>query len=254
MRFGYVLSALLLISAPSIAQIKLALNWKPEPQFGGFYAADIQGLYKQQDLNVVIIPGGAGTPTVQVVASGKVDYGIVSADEAIIAKDRGADIVALFATYQTNPQAIMTRADREFKSMQDIFQSDGMLAMQLGLPYAAYLQKKFSPAKVNLVPYMGGISNFLSNKKFSQQCFATSEPLTASKKNIKVQTFLVADEGYNPYTTVLITSRKVYKERKDEVKKFVAATRLGWESYLKDSSPVDQYMQKLNPSSIVLNY
>ena len=47
--------------------MRLALNWKPEPEFGGFYAAN----YKAHGLDVEILQGGVGTPTVQMVGAGQ---------------------------------------------------------------------------------------------------------------------------------------------------------------------------------------
>ncbi len=44
------------------------------------------------------------------VEAGKVEFGIAAADEVVLARDRGTDIVAVFATYQTNPQGIMVHA------------------------------------------------------------------------------------------------------------------------------------------------
>src|SRR5712671_8236379 len=79
------------------SKLKLALNWKHDPQFGGFYAAD----YGKHGLDVEILPGGAGTPTVQMIGSGTADFGIVGADDLIVARSLGNDVVALFATFQT---------------------------------------------------------------------------------------------------------------------------------------------------------
>src|SRR4051812_16372252 len=62
-------------------KIRLQLNWKPEPQFGGFYAAELSGAFKKQGLDVEIVPGGVGTPTAQMVAAGKTEFGISTADE-----------------------------------------------------------------------------------------------------------------------------------------------------------------------------
>ncbi len=55
------LCAAVLAACSKPAKIRLALNWKPDPQFGGFYAAP----YDKHGLDVEILPGGAGTPTVQ---------------------------------------------------------------------------------------------------------------------------------------------------------------------------------------------
>lgn len=231
------------------APLQLALNWKADPQFGGFYAAKFAKLYDRNHLDVDIIEGGSGTPTVQMLAAGKVDYAIVSGDEIAIAHDRGADnVVAIFATYQINPQGIMVHADRGFSSLREVLQSDGTLLWQSGLPYAQYFKKKYAPMKVTTAPYLGGIGNFQNDKKISQQCFVTSEPLTAAKAGLSVKTFMVADSGYNPYTTVLATTREHLQKHPDEVKNMVAAVRAGWVEYLKNPEPINAQMAALNKS------
>ncbi|HEY3698426.1 MAG TPA: ABC transporter substrate-binding protein [Spongiibacteraceae bacterium] len=241
-------AALLAVTLSAHAEpLKLALNWKAEPQFGGFYAAQIDGAFQRNNLTVDIIEGGSGTPTVQMLAAGKIDYAIVSADEIVIAHDRGAsNIVALFATYQTNPQGIMTHVERGFTSIDDVMHGDGLLLWQSGLAYAQYFKKKYAPIKVATAPYLGGIGNFQNDGKISQQCFVTSEPLAAQKAGIKVKTFLIADSGYNPYTTVLATTREHLQKNPDEVKQIVAAVRHGWSDYLENPEPINAKMAQLN--------
>src|SRR5438105_15060570 len=104
-----------LASCNKQSKIRLALNWKPEPEFGGFYAAS----YQKHGLDVEILPGGAGTPTVQMVGAGSAEFGIVSADELVIARSQGNDVVALFAVFQTNPQGIMAHASRKLSGLRD---------------------------------------------------------------------------------------------------------------------------------------
>ncbi len=227
----------------------LALNWKAETQFGGFYAAQYSNAFSSRKLDIKIVEGGSGTPTVQMLAAGRVNYAIVSGDEIVIAHDRGAgNVVALFAVYQTNPQCVMSHAERGFKKIDDVLQSEGTLLWQSGLPYAQYFKKKYAPIKVTTAPYLGGIGQFQNDAKVSQQCFATSEPLTAEKAGMKVKTFLVADSGYNPYTTVLATTREYLQQHPDEVKAMVAAVREGWQQYLKDPAPTNAHMAALNKS------
>lgn len=247
--FRRILAALtiLLGCTANADQVQLALNWKAEPQFGGFYAAQVLGLYAKNSLDVTIIEGGSGTPTIQVLGAGKVDYAIVSADEVVIAHDRGAkNIVALFATFQTNPQAIMAHAARGFRSVEDVLKSDGTLLWQSGLPYAQFLSRKYSPIKVRTAPYLGGIGNFQNDPLLSQQCFVTSEPLAAARAGLKVTTFLVADSGYNPYTTVLVTTREHLQRQSSEVQRMVATVRSGWEAYLADPAATNAEMAKIN--------
>ena len=93
MRLGiFVVTMLLSLTLTTRAhageKIKLALNWVPEPEFGGIYAAKQTGAFEKHGLDVDIQPGGAGTPTWQLVATGKVDFAVASADEVIIARSQ----------------------------------------------------------------------------------------------------------------------------------------------------------------------
>lgn len=229
-------------------KLSLGLNWKAEPQFGGFYTAQSKNIYEKNNLSVEIIEGGSGTPTVQMLSHDKIDYGIVSAEELLISNERNpqSPLVALYAVYKTNPQMIMTHAERNFGSLKDVFQSEGILALQQGLSYAQYLKKLYQPTKAKLVPYLGGIGNFQDNKKYSQQGFINSEDLLAEKKGLKIKVFLVADSGFNPYTTVLATQLKRLKNNRDEVVRMIQSTRQGWTDYLKSPQDTNLTLAKIN--------
>jgi NitT/TauT family transport system substrate-binding protein len=225
-------------------KIRLALDWKPEPEFGGFYAAN----YESHGLSVDILPGGSGTPTVQMIGAGSAEFGIVSADELVVARARGNDVVALFAVFQNCPQGIMVHPTPNLNSIADVFRG-GTLAIDRGLPYARILEKKFGFDKVKIVPSPGGdISAFLHDPKFEQQCFVTSEPLAAMHAGVAVKVFPVADSGYNPYTTVLATSSNLLRTDLANAKAMAAAVREGWQTYLASPAATNTKMHTLNPS------
>src|ERR1700731_2740853 len=229
-RRDFLLSAAAALTAcgKSSQKIRLALNWKPEPEFGPFYAAPDQ----KYGLDVDILPGGAGTPTVQMIGAGSAEFGIVSADELVVARARGNDVVALFAVFQNCPPGIMVHPSPGMNTIADVFRG-GTLAIDRGLPYARILEKKFGFDKVKIVPSPGGdISAFLHDPKFEQQCFVTSEPLAARHAGAAVKIFPISDSGYNPYTTVLATSGNLLRTDLTKAQAMVAAVREGWQIYL----------------------
>lgn len=232
-----------------LSKVTLQLNWKAEPQFGGFYAAEINGAYRQHGLDVTITAGGAGAPTIDMVGAGTVPFAIVSGDEIVRARAQGNLVVALFAVYQTNPQGIMTRASRGLKSLAELFVHGGTLALERGLPYADFLEKKYGFQKLKIVPSpFGDLSLYRTQENYAMQCFVTSEPLAARRIGIEPRTFLIAESGYNPYTTVLATSDNYLKANLRIVTSMVNAVREGWEAYLADSGPANEYMGKFNPT------
>ncbi|MGA2439339.1 MAG: ABC transporter substrate-binding protein [Tepidisphaeraceae bacterium] len=225
--------------------VQLTLDWKPEPEFGGFYAAKQDGAFSRHGLDATITPAGEGADTWQLVATGKTEFATSSADQVLIARKQNADVIAIFAVYQTFPQGIMVHQSRGFKTMGDIFTSDGVLLAEDNA-WLHFLENKFAPVRVRITYYSGGISEFLAKKEYSQQCFVTSEPILAKHQGGDPQTFLIADEGFNPYTTVVICKGDLWRAHPEEVKSMAAACREGWRDYLDQPDAVNATMHGLN--------
>jgi NitT/TauT family transport system substrate-binding protein len=226
------------------AAVTLQLNWTPEPEFGGFYAAAHDHLYEREGLNVAIKAGGAGVQTWQMVATGAVPYAIADAGEILRARLKDADLVALYAVYQTSPQALMVHKASGATSLAEVFTSGKIkkVAMEAGLPYVRFLQKKYGFDKVEVVQHGGNLTLFLNDPTMAQQCFAFSEPLSAKEKGVEVSVFSTAEAGFNPYLAVVITSGKYLAGHRAEVEGFVRATRAGWKAYLDNAVPTNEYL------------
>ncbi len=228
------------------AKLGLALNWKPEPEFGGIFEAERIGAFAARDL-VVERTGGPGAPVVQMVAAGQVRFGIASADEVILARDRGSDVLAIFATYQTSPQGLMTHAARGIDSLEQLLASPGTLAVEPGLAYVKFLEKHYGFGALQVVPYSYSIAPFLADPTATQQVFVTAEPIAARRAGAEPKVFLVAESGYDPYTAVVITQGEALRNDRERVAQFVAALREGWLGYLADPAPANTVMGALNP-------
>jgi NitT/TauT family transport system substrate-binding protein len=183
------------------------------------------------------------------LGAGTVDFAIIGGDEIIRARAHGNKIVALFAVYQTDPHAIMTRAERGFTSLADVFAHEGTLALERGLPYADFLEKKYGFQKLHIVPSpFGDLSLYRTDPTYSMQVFITAEPFAAKKIGIEPKTFLIADSGYNPYMAILATSESYLHAHPEVVNRMIAAVREGWRNYLADPVKTNQYMGTLNPT------
>ena len=238
------------LSSISFAEqkLQLALNWKAEPQFGGFYQANLKQSFHTLGFDLNVLEGGSGTPTVQMLANGQVDLAIVSAEEILINNDRNPDrpIKALFATFQTSPQMIMCRPESHFNSLSELMKSQATVSLQSGLSYAQFLKKKYPQTKTKWVPYLGGITSFLNEKNFCQQGFFTSEPVLVRSKGLEPDVFLISKEGFNPYTTVVAARAKDI--HRYPTGQFIKSLRLAWEAYLRSPQETNIRMQKINKS------
>jgi NitT/TauT family transport system substrate-binding protein len=232
--------------ATELSSSQLLLDWKPEPEFGGFYAAKMDGQFARQGLDITLKSAGGGVDMWQLIDTGKAEFGTTAADQVILARAKGADVVAFFAVYQTSPQGIMVHKARGFTSLADVFSHDGSLLMEDN-PYRHFLENKYAPVKVAIRSYNFDITEFLAKPDVSQQCFVTSEPIQAKNKGSEAQTFLVADAGYNPYTTVVICKGDLWRSNPSRVKNMAAACRAGWRTYLDDPGAANGKMNAENP-------
>jgi NitT/TauT family transport system substrate-binding protein len=226
-------------------RVRLALNWFPEHEHGGYYAALADGGYAKDGLAVDILPGGPQAPVLARVASGEVAYGVVNADDVLVGRAAGVPVVALMAPIQTSPVCIMVHAASGFARIGDI--RDVTLAVQVASPYWQFLRRQFAFPGVEVVPYAGTIAEFLQKPKFAQQAYVISEPILAREKGADPRCFLVADEGFNPYTSVLVTSEARLRDDPDGVRRMTEASIAGWASYLADPKPATDAILAVNP-------
>ncbi len=226
-------------------EIRLALNWFPEAEHGGYFAALVHGYYQEAGLNVKILPGGPSSSVLERVASGQVTFGIENADRVLLARAQEADAVAVMAPLQRSPRAIMVHARSGFRRIEDL--SNVTLAVNAGAAWVQYLKKRVPFPKVRFVPYSGSVAQFLVDENYAQQAYVFSEPFVAQEKGADVRCLLVADAGFNPYTSLLVTSGDTLRNRPELVRKFVTAAVRGWQTYLDRPDETNGYIHNINP-------
>ena len=233
--------------APAAAvAVKLQLNWVAEPEFGGFYEAARAGYFAKNGLAVELVQGGPGVPAPQLVASGKVEFAIVSAPQVIELREQGGDLVALFAVYQGNPMGIMVHESAPFASIEDLWKSDATVAIEQGLAEFLWLSKTFPTGKLKLLPWSGNLGLFAADPSMAAQCFITAEPVALALQGIKTRVFRIGETGFDPYNAVVVTNRAFFTQNRETCAKMVEACRAGWRAYLNDPKPVNIEMAALN--------
>jgi NitT/TauT family transport system substrate-binding protein len=231
--------------AGSPAPVSIVLNWFPEMEHGGFYAAEVEGLYAKENLSVTIAPGGVDVPVIALVATGRHQFGVANADDLILGRAEGADLVALFAPMQDSPRVIMVHADSGINSLSDL--KNMTLAMGIGSGFSEFIRKKYPLEGVTVVPYPGSIGVFLENRNFAQQAYNISEPFVAKKNGGNPRNIFVSEYGYNPYTSIMVVSRDYLETNRDTVRRVVRASLAGWEIYMKDPARTNAHINKQNP-------
>lgn len=228
--------------------LRVQLNWVPEPEFGGFYAAQSSGAFRSEGLVVELIAGGVNTPAGQLTARGSVEFGVVSAEEVLTLAEQGAQLVALFTTFQRSPFVLVVRADSPWHSLEELWRAKARAAVEPGLPWIAELDRKLGGHTLELVPYSGQLAPFASGAVDATQGFIASEPVQLRLQGIEVRSFSLGDSGYDPYAQVVVCSRTWLDGHAKEAAAFVRALRKGWTAYNADPRAFNTAIAALNPA------
>ena len=228
-------------------KIEVALNWFPEPEFGGFYDAVVTGKYQEKNLDVTIIPGGPGTPVMEMLAAGRVEVAVGGAEDLLLRRAKGLDAVAIFPGFQDSPIGLLVHAESGIKTFADIARHPGTrVAIEPGSAFQQYLwsSQKWDGV-VPMVPTSGSIGPFASDPNLAQQGYVTSEPCLARAKGLAVEFLPARDAGWNPYESLVV----VRGADKDApwVAAFRDASKAGWAHYLEDPAPANAEISRINP-------
>lgn len=237
-------------SPNGLTKVKLQLNWVPEAEHGGFYAALEHGYYQQAGLEVEILPGGVSAPVTQQLAMNRVQFGVMNADWVVLGRNNGAKIQSLMAPIQNSPRCLLVRPETGITSFQDF--DNTTVAAKPEDPFLEFTRRKLDwpSKKVTLVPYLS-MQAFFSNPNYAQQGYSFSEPFLARGQGIEPVVLMVSELGYNPYTSCLVADESLVAADPELVRKFVQASIRGWEKYLVDPQATNQRIAGLNPDQTV---
>ncbi len=231
----------------ALTKVVLQTDWYAQPEHGGFYQAIVKGYYKEAGLDVEIAQGGPNSMPVQKVALGSAQFAIGRSDELAIAVGRSVPVVMVGALMQRDPQAIMFHEESGIKAFKDL---DGRKVMAVpGAGWITLTERKYG-IKLSVTPLDFGLSRFLADKNFVQQCFITNEPYYVRKQGAKPGVLLLSDTGVSPYR-IWFTSRTFAEKNPEAVRAFTAASIRGWSEYLTgDRAAADAQIGALNKQMV----
>lgn len=236
-------------SADAPVTIRFATDWKAQAEQGGFYQALASGEYAKRGLKVEIVQGGPGVNVPQLLASNAVELGMGSNSFIVMnLANEGVPVKAVAAFMQKDPQVLMAHPGTA-KSLADLKGRPILLADASVTAFWVWLKAKYGFTDDQVRKYTFNAAPFLADKRAAQQGYLTSEPYTIEKQaGVKPEVFLLADEGYPGYATMVLATDQMIAKNPAAVKAFVEASAAGWRAYLSgDPTAADALIRKDNP-------
>jgi NitT/TauT family transport system substrate-binding protein len=236
---------LALAAVVSTAQAQTKVVVRTDFKFNGYISplalAIERGFYKQAGLDVSIQQGQGSATTVQTVASGVDTFGLADSAVAVLGISAQNVPIKVVSVYnQTGTMGLIYHADSnwngDLKALKGkvVISSAGSADAKLLEPALATVGMKVDDVQLQLVAVNARVPLFLRTSGSFLTGFETGDYLRVRSQ--------MPDAKYVPYTKYgviaygigLIARDEMIEKDPDLVKKFVTATRQGWEAAAKD--------------------
>ena len=231
-------------------KVSFGTNWVAEGEHGGHYQALVDGTYRRYGLDVTIVPGGPNVNNRLLLPVGKLDF-FMSANtlQSFDAVEQNIPTLAVAAMFQKEPQVLMAHPGEGIDKFEDLKKLTLFISREGLASYFQWLKADFGFSEARVKPYTSNAQPFLADKRSAMQGYVTSEPYAIEKQaGFKPKVFLIADQGFNSYSTLIETRRELVEKRADLVQRFVDASIIGWANYLYgDNKAANALIKKQNP-------
>ena len=239
-------------TVPAAGQDKVSFgtNWLAQAEHGGYYQAVADGTYAEYGLDVTIVQGGPQAANRAQLVAGAIQFYMSGVTSAINAVKEGIPTLTLAAIFQKDPQVLMSHPGR-FASFPELAGASKYILSAEGFTSYFTWMKAEWPEFVDdkYEPYQFNPASFLADPDAIQQGYLTSEPLSIETvAGFAPDVWLLADQGYAPYSTTIEVMKPWFEENKDVAKRFVEATIIGWYNYLYgDNAAANELIKADNP-------
>lgn len=236
--------------AQQLDKVSFGTNWVAQGEHGGFYQALADGTYRKYGLDVTVVQGGPNVNNRILLTVGKIDF-FMSANtlQSFDAVAQNVPVVPVAAIFQKEPQVLIAHPGQGIEKFEDLKQLTLFVSREGVATYFQWLKADYGFDERRVRPYTFNPQPFLADKRSAMQGYITSEPFAIEQQaGFKPRMFLLADQGFDAYSTLIETRRDLIAKRPDLVQRFVDASIVGWYNYLYgDNRAANALIRKHNP-------
>ncbi|MCF6248916.1 MAG: ABC transporter substrate-binding protein [Desulfobacula sp.] len=225
------------VSAKTI-ELNYRLKWKFNTSVAGDIYADASGGFKRNGLEVNVKAGGVGINAIRELELGRAQFGVASADQVILALEKGAKIVVIAQLFQANPMQWIYRADQpEIKTLDDL------RGRRIGITFGGndeaimmtiFAKGNLTKKDVTIISVQGNALPFFKRDADVWPVYRNSQGVGYEaklfKEGEKVRFFNPKDFGVNFVANSVVTSQTMIEKSPQLVDSFLKALLTSWEA------------------------
>jgi ABC-type nitrate/sulfonate/bicarbonate transport system substrate-binding protein len=216
------------------ATVRLALDWTPNTNHTGIYVAQQRGWYRQQGIDLQLLPYSADVAPEQLVSTGKADFAISFTEAVASSRAAGIPLVSVAAIIQHNTSALVSLKSSGLDTVASLA---GKRYAGFGAPYEVpVIQKvlgcnhakstKFQNVTTQLDPI-----NALKSKQFDfAWIYMGWEGVQAQRASVALNVFPITSYCVpDSYSPVIVSTQAYLAANQAVAQRFLAATAQGYD-------------------------
>ncbi len=224
-------------------KVVLQLKWKHQFQFAGFYAAQQQGYYAEEGLEVELREIDKERTPAESVLRGDAQYGI-SDSSLVLQRLRGQPLVVLAAIFQHSPMVLMTT---QASGIVSPLQLKGKRVMYRKNIDDAVLLAMFTEAGLginehNHVNTTFNYRSLINGDTDAMAGYTTNQPFYYQQMGIPINILAPANYGIDFYGDMIFVEEIYLKQHKQQALAFRRASLKGWAYALEHPEEIIDWM------------
>ncbi|EMR14022.1 diguanylate cyclase [Methylophaga lonarensis MPL] len=244
--------------AVAMQPVTLQLPWSHQFQFAGYYAAEMQGYFADEGLEVEILPGllpgGNSVNVVGEVVFQQAEFGVTRSD-LLVHRARGLPVVMLASIMQRSPAAFISLQDFNIQGLEDIGDASVSLPLMLDergaiidVEVIAALEKAgVDISSLNNQTPSWDLQDLQQGKTQLMLGFTTDAPYILERRGYQPRVILPEDYGIDVYGDLLFTSEATLREAPQMVAGFRRAAIRGWQYAFEHPEVIADYILQHYP-------
>ncbi len=235
---------------PQLTAVTVQLKYLHQTQFAGFYAADQNGYYAEEGLDVSFLEGGATVDLQRAVLDGTAQFGVLGADNLIAARELGLPLRAIAVDYRINPLVFMSLRETGIKQPQDLIGKTIQYNPTTRLILNAMLANVgISPDVYKEIDVGSDLNALFDGKVQVWNAFLINEVLSAQSAGYQVNLIYPDDYGIHFYSDTIYATDNTIANNPDLCLKFLRATLKGWTFAIENPNLAAPMVSKYNPQA-----
>jgi putative hydroxymethylpyrimidine transport system substrate-binding protein len=218
----------------------IGLDFTPNAVHAPIYTAVREGYDREHGIDLRIRPPGSSPDSLKLLSSGRADLAVLDIHDLGLARERGADVVAVAALVQRPLAAIVAQAG--IRRPRDL---EGRRVGVSGLPSDPAVLRAVVEGdggdydKIRQVTIgFAAVPSLIERKIDAVPAFWNAEGVVLRQRGVPIREFRVEEFGAPRYPeVVLFTTRETLEERRPMVEGIVRALSDGTRSVLADPEP-----------------